>query len=138
MSTQTEVDKLRYIAGKACEALAHIVDDPAGMEAQALLTEWTSGMGSAGEHAAARAVVEVKALRALLARCVPPEYMVEPAPRSCDKEWVWDSCDDDWNGYGEADSREQALADAWIHWRAREKERADDREEAKDLARFEP
>ncbi len=55
----------------------------------------------------------------LLARCVPPEYMVEPAPRSCEKEWVWDSCDDDWNGYGEADSREQALADAWIHWQAR-------------------
>ena len=77
-------------------------------------------------------------LAALIIRCVPPEYMVEPAPRSCDKEWVWDSCDDDWNGYGEADSREQALADAWIHWRAREKERADDREEAKDLARFEP
>ena len=76
--------------------------------------------------------------QALLLRCVPPEYMVEPAPRSCDKEWVWDSCDDDWNGYGEADTREQAIADAWVHWRAREKERADDREEAKDLARFEP
>ena len=93
---------------------------------------------NAGEFTLHRAATMLDTLAALIIRCVPPEYMVEPAPRSCDKEWVWDSCDDDWNGYGEADSREQALADAWIHWRAREKERADDREEAKDLARFEP
>ena len=92
--------------------------------------EWLSLLGKAAGL--------LDTLAALIIRCVPPEYMVEPAFRSCDKEWVWDSCDDDWNGYGEADSREQALADAWIHWRAREKERADDREEAKDLARFEP
>lgn len=73
----------------------------------------------------------IEFLTALLARCVPPEYMVEPAPRSCDKEWVWDSCDDDWSGFGEADSREQALADAWVHFHAKEAERvADQRDDA--------
>ena len=78
------------------------------------------------------------ALAALLARCVPPEYMVEPAFRSCEKEWVWDSNDEDWSGFGEADTREEAIAAAWAHFNEREHQKAIDAAEAKDAERFVP
>ena len=62
-----QVKTLRHIACAACLALAEIADDPSGMEAQALMTEWTGTPGSAGEEAAKRVVAEIKSLRAALA-----------------------------------------------------------------------
>lgn len=63
-------------------------------------------------------------LEALLARCNPPGYIIEPAPRGCDGAYVWDSCEDDWDGYGFADEEDEARRKAWEHFRMAEAERA--------------
>lgn len=66
----------------------------------------------------------VRELEALLARCNPPGYIVEPSHRAHDNVWVWDSCDDDWDGYGTAEDEEEARRLAWEHFRKAEAERA--------------
>lgn len=66
---------------------------------------------------------EMAALRDLLRQCNPPGYIVEPAPRSSDKEWVWDGCNEEWDSYGDADTEEEARADAWQQFYKAEAER---------------
>jgi len=66
---------------------------------------------------------KIAELEALLARCNPPGYVVELAPRACqgehtDETWVWDSCDDDdyGGGFGKADDENAARLAAWEHF----------------------
>lgn len=72
----------------------------------------------------------IQELEALLARCDPPGYIIEPAPRALatsdqDETWVWDSCGDGWpeEGFGVADSEDNARKAAWEHFHQAEAER---------------
>jgi hypothetical protein len=60
---------------------------------------------------------DLEADRQLLARCNPPGYLVEPGPRVGEHAWIWDSCDDEWDGFGGADDEETAREHAWRHFR---------------------
>lgn len=69
-------------------------------------------------------LTRIAELEALLARCNPPGYVIERAPRACcnpdtEETWVWDSCEDD-DGYGVTEDESSARVAAWEDFHRRE------------------